>query len=50
MSYYLTTPLAVKNKGFDRLINCSHVITLSGKSYRALLRPDKALEKEMVTV
>jgi DNA replication protein DnaC len=29
----------------DRLISCSHIITLTGKSYRALLRPDKALER-----
>jgi len=34
----------------DRLINCSHIITLTGKSYRSLLRPDKALEREVVTV
>jgi len=34
----------------DRLVSRSHVITLTGKSYRALLRPDKALAKEVVTV
>jgi DNA replication protein DnaC len=34
----------------DRLISCSHIINLIGKSYRTLLRPDKALEKEVVTV
>jgi len=34
----------------DRLISCSHVITLTGKSYRALLRPDKALAKGVVTM
>jgi len=34
----------------DRLISCSHVITLTGKSHRALLRPGKDLEKEVVTV
>jgi DNA replication protein DnaC len=34
----------------DRLVNCAHVITLAGKSYRALLRPNKDLEKEVVTV
>ena len=34
----------------DRLISCSHIITLTGKSYRTLLRPDKALAKEVVTV
>jgi DNA replication protein DnaC len=40
----------IAESALDRLISCSHVITLSGKSYRALLRPDKALEKEVVTV
>ena len=40
----------IAESALDRLISCSHVITLSGKSYRALLRPDKALEKEAVTV
>jgi hypothetical protein len=34
----------------DSLISCSHVITLSSKRYRALLRPDGALEKEVATV
>ncbi len=34
----------------DRLISCSHIITLTRKSYRTLLRPDKALAKEVVTV
>ena len=40
----------IAESALDRLISCSHVITLTGKSYRALLRPDKALEKEVVTV
>jgi DNA replication protein DnaC len=34
----------------DRLVSCSHVITLTGKSYRSLLRPEKDLEKEVATV
>jgi DNA replication protein DnaC len=40
----------IAESALDRLISCSHVITLTGKSYRALLSPDKALEKEVVTV
>jgi len=40
----------IAESALDRLISCSHVITLTGKSYRALLRPDKALEKEVATV
>ena len=34
----------------DRLVSCAHMITLTGKSYRALLRPNKDLDKEVVTV
>jgi len=40
----------IAESALDRLLSCSHVITLTGKSYRTLLRPDKALEKEVVTV
>ncbi|MCL0091435.1 IS21-like element helper ATPase IstB [Dehalococcoidales bacterium] len=40
----------IAESALDRLLSCSHIITLTGKSYRALLRPDKALEKEVVTV
>jgi len=40
----------IAESALDRLVSCSHIITLTGKSYRALLRPDKALEKEVVTV
>jgi len=40
----------IAESALDRLLSCSHVITLTGKSYRSLLRPDKALEKEVVTV
>jgi DNA replication protein DnaC len=34
----------------DRLVSCAHVITLIGKSYRALRRPNQDLDKEVVTV
>ena len=40
----------IAESALDRLISCSHVITLTGKSYRTLLSPDKSLEKEVVTV
>ena len=42
-------PVIVES-ALDRLISCSHVSPLTGKSYRVLLRPDKSLEKEVVTV
>jgi len=40
----------IAESALDRLISYSHVITLTGKSYRALLRPDKDLAKEVVTM
>jgi DNA replication protein DnaC len=40
----------IAESALDRLVSCAHVITLTGKSYRSLLRPDKDLEKEVVTV
>jgi DNA replication protein DnaC len=40
----------IAESALDRLVSCAHVITLTGKSYRSLLRPDKNLEKEVVTV
>ena len=40
----------IAESALDRLISCSHVITLTGKSYRALLRPDKDLAKEVVNM
>ena len=40
----------IAESALDRLVSCAHVITLTGKSYRALLRPDKDLAKEVVTV
>jgi len=40
----------IAESALDRLLSCSHVIPLTGKSYRALLRSDKALEKGVVTV
>ena len=40
----------IAESALDRLIGCAHVITLTGKSYRALISPDKTPEKEVVTV
>lgn len=40
----------IAESALDRLVSSSHVITLTGKSYRALLRPNKALAKEVVAV
>lgn len=40
----------IAESALDRLINSAHIITLTGKSYRSLLRPDKDLAKEVVTV
>jgi len=40
----------IAESALDRLVSCAHVITLTGKSYRALLRPDKDLAKEVATV
>jgi DNA replication protein DnaC len=40
----------IAESALDRLISCSHIITLTGRSYRALLRPDKDLAKEVVTM
>ncbi len=34
----------------DRLVSSAHLITLTGKSYRSMLRPDKDLVKEVVNV
>ena len=35
----------IAESALGRLISCSHIITLTGKSYRSLLRLDRALEK-----
>ncbi len=40
----------IAESALDRLVSCAHMITLTGKSYRALLRPNKDLDKEVVTV
>lgn len=40
----------IAESALDRLISCSHVVTLTGRSYRALLHPDKDLAKEVVTM
>jgi DNA replication protein DnaC len=36
----------IAESALDRLVSCAHVITLTGKSYRSLLRPNKDLDKE----
>lgn len=40
----------IAESALDRLVSCAHVITLTGKSYRALQHPNKDLDKEVVTV
>lgn len=40
----------IAESALDRLVSCAHVITLTGKSYRSLLRPGKDLEKEVAIV
>jgi len=40
----------IAESALDRLVSCAHMITLTGKSYRALLRPNKDLDKEVVIV
>ena len=48
--YPLFPKPVIAESALGRLLSCSHIITLTGRSYRLLLRPDKALEKEVVTV
>ena len=40
----------IAESALDRLVSCAHIITLTGKSYRAFLRPNKDLDKEVITV
>jgi len=40
----------IAESALDRLVNSAHVITLTGKSYRSTLRPDKDLVQEVVTM
>lgn len=40
----------IAESALDRLVSSAHVITLTGKSYRSMLRPDKDLVKEVVNV
>jgi DNA replication protein DnaC len=40
----------IAESALDRLVSCAHMITLTGKSYRALLRSNQDLDKEVVTV
>jgi len=48
--YPLFPNSVIAESALDRLVSCAHMITLTGKSYRALLRPNKDLDKEVVTV
>jgi len=40
----------IAESALDRLIGCSHIITLTGKSYRGRLRPAKSLAQEVVSM
>jgi DNA replication protein DnaC len=40
----------IAESALDRLVSSTHLITLTGKSYRSMLRPDKDLVKEVVNV
>jgi DNA replication protein DnaC len=40
----------IAESALDRLVSCAHMITLTGKSYRSLMRPNNGLDKEVVTV
>jgi len=40
----------IAESALDRLVSSAHLITLTGKSYRSMLRPDKDLVKEVATV
>ena len=40
----------IAESALDRLVSCAHIITLTGKSYRAFLRPNKDIDKEVITV
>jgi DNA replication protein DnaC len=40
----------IAESALDRLISGAHMITLTGKSYRSMLRPNKDLDKEEVTM
>ena len=48
--YPLFTNPVIAESALDRLVSCAHVITLTGKSYRSLLRPNKDIDKEVVTM
>ena len=48
--YSLFPNPVIAESALDRLVSCAHVITLTGKSYRSLLRPNKDLDKEVVTM
>jgi DNA replication protein DnaC len=40
----------IAESALDRLVNSAHMLTLTGKSYRTLLRPNKDLDKEVMPV
>ena len=40
----------IAESALDRLVGSAHMLTLTGKSYRSLLRPNKDLDKEVVSV
>jgi len=40
----------IAESALDRLVSGAYVITLTGKSYRAFLRPNQSLDKEVVIV
>jgi DNA replication protein DnaC len=48
--YSLFPNPVIAESALDRLVSSAHVITLTGKSYRSMLRPDKDLVKEVATV
>jgi len=48
--YSLFPNPVIAESALDRLLICSHIITLTGKSCRALLRPNQSFAKEVVTV
>ena len=48
--YSLFPNPVIAENALDSLTSDAHMITLTGKSYRSILRPDKDLNKEDVTM
>ena len=46
----LTPYPVIAESALDRLVSCSRIITLTGKSYRSLLHPSQSLVGEVATV